>query len=69
MIPAMQEVGERFERHEFFVPEMLIAARAMQGGLKLLRPLLAQTFPLRELGKAQRAFLQKKHVGNIVVET
>jgi NADPH:quinone reductase-like Zn-dependent oxidoreductase len=35
----------------------------------LLRPLLAQTFPLRELGLAQEAFLQKKHVGNIVVET
>ncbi len=35
----------------------------------LLRPLLAQTFPLRDLGKAQEAFLQKKHVGNIVVET
>jgi len=34
----------------------------------LLKPLLAQTFPLRELGKAQEAFLQKKHVGNIVVE-
>jgi 5-methyltetrahydrofolate--homocysteine methyltransferase len=43
MIPAMQEVGERFERHEFFVPEMLIAARAMQGGLKVIRPLLAET--------------------------
>jgi len=35
----------------------------------LLRPLLAQTFPLRELGKAQEMFLQKKHVGNIVVKT
>jgi len=34
----------------------------------LLKPLLAQTFPLRELGKAQKTFLQKKHVGNIVVE-
>jgi NADPH:quinone reductase-like Zn-dependent oxidoreductase len=34
----------------------------------LLKPLLAQTFPLDELGKAQRAFLQKKHIGNIVVE-
>ncbi len=34
----------------------------------LLKPLLAQTFPLNELGKAQEAFLQKKHVGNIVVE-
>jgi len=34
----------------------------------LLRPLLAQTFPLRELGRAQETFMQKKHVGNIVVE-
>jgi len=41
LVPAMQEVGERFERHEYFVPEMLIAARAMQGGLNLLRPLMA----------------------------
>ncbi|MBN1933920.1 MAG: corrinoid protein [Anaerolineae bacterium] len=43
LVPAMQEVGERFERHEYFVPEMLIAARAMQGGLNLLRPLMAAT--------------------------
>ena len=42
MIPAMSEVGERFERNEFFVPEMLIAARAMQGGLALLKPRLAE---------------------------
>ena len=35
----------------------------------LLRPLVAQTFPLRELGRAQEAFLQKKHIGNIVIET
>ena len=32
-----------------------------------LRPLLAQTFRLAELGRAQQAFLQKRHVGNIVV--
>jgi 5-methyltetrahydrofolate--homocysteine methyltransferase len=43
MIPAMSEVGERFERNEFFVPEMLIAARAMQGGLALLKPRLADS--------------------------
>ena len=43
LIPAMTEVGERFERNEFFVPEMLIAARAMQGGLGLIKPLLAET--------------------------
>jgi len=34
-----------------------------------LRPLLAQTFPLQDLARAQQAFLEKKHVGNIVVET
>ncbi|MDH3634191.1 MAG: alcohol dehydrogenase family protein [Gammaproteobacteria bacterium] len=34
----------------------------------LLKPLLAQTFPLKELARAQETFLQKKHVGNIVVE-
>ena len=33
-----------------------------------LRPLLAQTFRLAELGRAQQAFLQKRHIGNIVVE-
>ncbi|MEM7564163.1 MAG: zinc-binding dehydrogenase [Pseudomonadota bacterium] len=33
-----------------------------------LSPMLAQTFPLAELGKAQQAFMQKKHVGNIVVD-
>lgn len=43
LIPAMAEVGTRFENGEYFVPEMLIAARAMQAGLDLLKPLLAQT--------------------------
>jgi 5-methyltetrahydrofolate--homocysteine methyltransferase len=43
LIPAMSEVGERFERNEFFVPEMLIAARAMSAGMTLLKPLLAET--------------------------
>jgi 5-methyltetrahydrofolate--homocysteine methyltransferase len=40
MIPAMKEVGRRFERGEFFVPEMLVAARAMQNGMAVLKPLL-----------------------------
>ena len=35
----------------------------------LLKPLLAQSFPLKDLGKAQEMFMQKQHVGNIVVET
>ncbi|OFX27368.1 MAG: methyltransferase [Armatimonadetes bacterium RBG_16_67_12] len=42
MVPAMAEVGCRFERQEYFVPEMLISARAMQAGLALLRPLLVE---------------------------
>lgn len=40
MIPAMSEVGRLFEEGEYYVPEMLVAARAMQGGLSHLRPLL-----------------------------
>lgn len=42
LIAAMSEVGARFERGEFYVPEMLIAARAMQSGLSILRPLLTE---------------------------
>ncbi len=42
LIAPMGEVGARFERGEFYVPEMLIAARAMQAGLSLLKPHLAK---------------------------
>ncbi|MBN2046685.1 MAG: corrinoid protein [Anaerolineaceae bacterium] len=42
MVAAMSEVGQLFEEGEFFVPEMLIAARAMQAGLTLLKPHLAE---------------------------
>lgn len=42
LVPAMTEVGARFERGEFYVPEMLIAARAMQTGLNVLKPLLVE---------------------------
>jgi 5-methyltetrahydrofolate--homocysteine methyltransferase len=41
MIPAMDEVGKRFECSEYFVPELLIAARAMKTSLELITPLLA----------------------------
>ena len=41
MIPAMAEVGKRFECGEYYVPEMLIAARAMKEGLAILKPKLA----------------------------
>jgi corrinoid protein of di/trimethylamine methyltransferase len=40
MIPAMAEAGRRFEEEDFFVPELLLAARAMKAALALLRPLL-----------------------------
>ena len=40
LIAGMAEVGERFERNDYFVPEMLIAARAMQQGMNILKPLL-----------------------------
>jgi methylmalonyl-CoA mutase cobalamin-binding domain/chain len=43
LIPALEEVGARFERGDFFVPEMLVAGRAMAGALEVLRPLLAET--------------------------
>ena len=43
LIPSLEEVGARFERGDFFVPEMLVAGRAMSGALDLLRPLLAET--------------------------
>lgn len=43
MIPAMDEVGKRFEEGEYFVPELLIAARAMKGALEVIRPLLVQS--------------------------
>ena len=40
LVPGMAAVGEKFKRNEFFVPEMLIAARAMKEALKILEPLL-----------------------------
>lgn len=41
LISAMSEVGQLFETGEYFVPEMLVSARAMKAGLELLRPALA----------------------------
>ena len=41
MMPAMSEVGRRFECNEYFVPELLLSARAMKSALELIRPLLA----------------------------
>ena len=41
MIPAMDDVGAKFECEDYFVPELLLSGRAMKGALELLRPLLA----------------------------
>jgi len=43
LIPSLEEVGARFERGDFFAPEMLIAGKARAGALEILRPLLAET--------------------------
>ncbi len=42
LIPAMDIVGEKFTKQEFYIPEMLIAARAMQTGVAMLKPLIAE---------------------------
>ncbi len=41
MVPAMDEVGRLFETEEYFVPELLLAGRAMRSALELLRPIMA----------------------------
>ncbi len=43
LIPAMAIVGQKFEAGEFFIPEMLLAARALNAGLDILKPLLEES--------------------------
>lgn len=43
MIPALREVGNQFSSGEVFVPEMLVSARAMQGGIDLIEPILTKS--------------------------
>jgi corrinoid protein of di/trimethylamine methyltransferase len=50
LIPAMQEVGRLFEENEYFVPELLISARAMQESMKILNPLL-KTSGIEKIGR------------------
>src|SRR5215469_12732127 len=40
MVPAMNEVGRLYEAEEYFVPELLLAGRAMKSAMELLRPLM-----------------------------
>ena len=41
MVPGMDEVGKRFSQGKIFIPEMMIAARAMQDALTVLQPLMS----------------------------
>lgn len=50
MIKGMAEVGQLFEDGEFFVPEMLVAARAMTAGMQILKPVLIQA-DVKAIGK------------------
>jgi 5-methyltetrahydrofolate--homocysteine methyltransferase len=43
MIAGMDVVGQKFKNNEFYVPEVLIAARAMKAGMKILKPKLAES--------------------------
>ncbi len=43
LMPALEEAGERFECGDFYVPDMLVAGRALAGALAVLRPLLLAT--------------------------
>lgn len=42
MVPALREVGRRFEVGEYFLPEMLMSANAMQAAMNIVRPLLGE---------------------------
>ncbi len=43
LLPAMERVGEQFKNNEIFIPEVLIAARAMQVGMGILKPILSKS--------------------------
>ena len=56
LVPAMDEVGVLFQNGEYYLPEMLVASKAMQEGLKLLKPLLA---------KGSSAYLGRAVIGTV----
>jgi len=55
LIPAMNEVGCLFEAQEYYVPEMLVSARAMQSGLNQLKPMLTDQETTSGTGTAPKA--------------
>jgi methylmalonyl-CoA mutase cobalamin-binding domain/chain len=52
LFPAMDEVGRRMQTQEYFIPEVLLAARTMQACAGLLRPLIVKDPTLRPIGTA-----------------
>ena len=48
LIPGMDVVGEKFRRNEYYVPQVLLSARAMYAGLDLLKPLITASGAGRE---------------------
>ncbi len=50
LIPGMDVVGEKFRRNEYYVPQVLLSARAMYAGLDLLKPLLTASGTTEYLG-------------------
>jgi 5-methyltetrahydrofolate--homocysteine methyltransferase len=50
LIPGMDVVGEKFRRNEYYVPQVLLSARAMYAGLDLLKPLITKTAGEEYLG-------------------
>ena len=42
LVAGMDVVGKKFQANEFYVPEMLIAARAMKAGMEIIKPILIQ---------------------------
>jgi corrinoid protein of di/trimethylamine methyltransferase len=43
LLPAMDQIGVKFKNNEIYIPEVLIAARAMHGGMAILKPILSQS--------------------------
>src|SRR6266849_3811291 len=50
LIPGMDVVGEKFRRNEYYVPQVLLSARAMYAGLDLLKPLITGGGGAQSLG-------------------
>ena len=51
LLPGMKVVGEKFETGEYFLPDLLIAAKSLQAGMEVLKPLLVKS-KVKSLGKA-----------------